>query len=359
MTRPVWQEPLVWQARVSSPTLSCISGSVVVRALGAAMAMLTAAACSSAPAEDVATQAGSRSKATESVPDTEENVDRAARSELGADPEIATDGAAATEAQDLVIETEELEVATTLPYGVERAVIGGQAYACSTQSFGAHPCVKWSSGPAPRSFFSPDLWCDGSTCTEYDPDEYFEITYDFDNYLCESGGVLRSGTDCVRYAGGPAPSFLHADLYCSGSSLGRECSDLWYPDELDDYELVEIGGRLHLCDDALLGGSFDDMDCAPYNGGDPDRVSFTLGLKCSRDLGSLRCERDFYPSELDGLEVVTISGGTYVCEDTYQGSECFRWWSGSPRDATYGRPDYYCNRDGCAQGGYPDDGYGY
>jgi len=159
--------------------------------------------------------------------------------------------------------------------------------------------------------------------------------------------------DCVVYGGAQMPSFgLRPDLYCSGSDSTPDCSDLWYPIDLADYELRQISGRDHLCED---GWSYGDVDCYRYDGGDP---AFAVGsfpdLECSEIGGQLECATDAYPSEFEDLATVRIDGSEYICEDTYQGQECFRWYgTGSPSNATIGPPDFYCNTYGCDRYGYP------
>lgn len=189
------------------------------------------------------------------------------------------------------------------------------------------------------------------------PTNTFEVRYAGSTYLCrpENNLSYSNNSDCVRYSGGAAPSFYSPDIYCSGPKYSPECSELWYPDELDDYEIINMGGRMYLCKNAVLGGGIGDKDCAPYSGGDPDRVSFFSALKCSPDVGGLRCDEEYYPSEMEGLSVVRIDYKDYVCKDTYQGDACYRWYgTGSPKSATYGLPDLYCNRSGvCAEDGYP------
>jgi len=213
-------------------------------------------------------------------------------------------------------------------------------------------------GGSPSSFYVPDLYCSGSpgwlTCTEYDPDEYFELTLGFDTYLCQDTWSFQQ-YDCVTYRGGQPPSFVFTDLYCSGGKSWPDCSSDWYPDELADYTFVTISGSPHICQPAFLGG-WDDYDCGRYNGGNPDRVSYgMLALKCTESWSAMECATDYYPSEWEGLELMRIDFSDYVCKSTWQGNECYRWYgSGSPKSATYGLPEYYCNSWGdCARNGYP------
>lgn len=222
-------------------------------------------------------------------------------------------------------------------------------YVCETYGNG---CVRYVGGPPPSSFYSPDIWCDGVYCYEYDPDEWFEVTFASGGFICQESFFDWQQYDCQRYFGGRAPSsVVFAELYCSGSKSFPECSEHWYPDELDDYELISMGGFGYLCDGMWTVG-WDDYDCGSYSGGDPSLVLATL--KCTDRGYTFECNRDYYPSEMDGYFLSNIGGTQHVCEDTWQGSECYMYYSGSPSSATMGLPDYYCNSYGeCDRYGYP------
>ena len=188
------------------------------------------------------------------------------------------------------------------------------------------------------------------------PSDSFTVTYRGSTYYCEPAGLFsRERNDCVRYYGGSAPYVGNPELYCSRSSFSSpECSEDWYPAELEDADLVSMGGQTYVCRSAFLGGSFGDKDCARYSGGDPDNVSYSMALKCSPDLGSLQCDDQYYPSEMKGLTEVRIGYTKYLCKSTWQGRECWEWSYGSPKSATMGWADLYCNSSGtCAEDGYP------
>jgi hypothetical protein len=223
---------------------------------------------------------------------------------------------------------------------------GGSTYLCLLGE------CEWYDGGRPPLAISGELWCDGYGCTEYDSNRWFEVAYGFSDYLCEEAPLGFQKYDCHEYRGGAAPTLaIGVDLYCSGSESLPDCSELWYPVELDDVELVAYGSQTYLCERALLGG-WNDYDCGAYTGGDPDFV-WTGALKCTDSGWSFECDPDYYPSELEGLFFVTIGFSEYVCENTWQGYECFSYWGGSPRSAIGFWPDYYCNSYGCSGDGYP------
>ena len=174
------------------------------------------------------------------------------------------------------------------------------------------------------------------------------------NYFCKDRILGFNQYDCYEGFGGNPPTFtgIYPDLYCSGYQAS-DCSKDWYPDDLADYDFLTYYGSTYICEDAW-GGSYGDLDCGRYDGGNPANV-WTNDLKCSpAGYSGYDCDRDFYPSEWDGYELVNIGGGTYVCEDTWQGSACYSYYSGSPSSATFGLPDYYCNSWGdCSRDDYP------
>ncbi len=131
-----------------------------------------------------------------------------------------------------------------------------------------------------------------------DPDDYFEVEFEYDDYLCQraySGGW--DDYDCVRYDGGGLPSFYSPDLYCSGQPVGSDCSKEWYPGELDDYFEHEFEYDDYLCQRAYSGG-WDDYDCVRYDGGEVPSFYYP-DLYCSGSMGWPECDLDQYPSEED------------------------------------------------------------
>ena len=137
----------------------------------------------------------------------------------------------------------------TLPFDSDRyfeVTYQGHRYLCEDSLLNlsdSYDCMRYFGGSPPLLFFDPDLHCEGSrtslTCYEYDPDEYFEVTYGGRSYLCEMP-FWGQQYDCKTYFGGRPPSFYSPDLYCSGPTYSLSCSRDWYPDELDDYEFVTI-----------------------------------------------------------------------------------------------------------------------
>lgn len=165
----------------------------------------------------------------------------------------------------------------------------GAGYLCRDEllSYGEYECELYLGGPPPY-FFTPDLYCSGTrsspTCSEYDPDEYFEVTYGFDNYICEDT-LGYEQYDCVHYYGGPAPYIGTADLYCSGPRYSLDCSPDWYPDELDNYEYVTIDFASYACEYQWISNEF---NCVRYFGGRPPTSYFFPDYICDADyLGRL------------------------------------------------------------------------
>lgn len=171
------------------------------------------------------------------------------------------------------------------------------------------------------------------------------------SHICEDSWSGWAKYDCVRYYNQNYVSFISPDYYCSGSQAIPTCSTFWYPSDLATYELptsVFLDGWTSigpfLCKRATFGGySFNDYDCIRYSGGNPALQSFFNAYKCTRET-SFECRTDFYPSEMEGIEIRMIGWNKYACERTFWGYECFRYWGfGSPRDAIGFFPDYYCN----------------
>ena len=128
--------------------------------------------------------------------------------------------------------------------------------------------------------------------------DYFEVEFGYDGYLCRDTWEWEQ-YECVGYTGGPVPSFLFPNLYCSGARDRPDCSEYWYLKELNQYDLRTIEGSTFLCQEASL-GDWDDYDCSRYSGGDPAWVSFYRpDLRCTQRSTTLECDSDDYPSEWD------------------------------------------------------------
>ena len=234
--------------------------------------------------------------------------------------------------------------------GIRLVTFEGIDYAC--ESYGL-ACVSYRGDGPPPALWNPDVWCDGLVCTHYDPEVWFEVTFDFSTYFCTDGWAGFEQYDCYHsFSGSPPQVTLDPDLYCSGSEYALSCDERWYPDELSSFEIVSFGGSDYICEPSYV-GSFGDYDCGTYRGGDPSFV-YTGELNCTNRGTALDCAYDYYPSEFDGVSVVNIGGADYLCENSWGGSECYRYFGGSPASAMFGIPDLYCNFQGlCDERDYP------
>ena len=234
--------------------------------------------------------------------------------------------------------------------GIRLVTFEGTDFAC--ESYGL-ACVRYSGDGPPPALWNPEVWCDGLECTRYDPDVWFEVTFDFSDYFCTDALMGIEQYDCYQsFTDSPPQVTLDADLYCSGREYSLSCDKRWYPNELRALEIVTFSGADYLCEPSYV-GSYGDYDCGAYRGGDPDLV-YTGGLKCTSRGTSFDCSYDHYPSEFDNVSVVNIGGVEYICEESWGGSECYRYYGGSPASATHGIPDLYCNFQGlCDEWDYP------
>lgn len=254
---------------------------------------------------------------------------------------------------------------TTLavPTNAEAVRVDGKEYWCElSPSSAAVPCVLAKAAvPQTASFALADLWCESTQCYPYNPEWYFETTYDGRGYICQSASVGYSDRyDCTSYRGGPPPALISVpEVYCNDSGFGRTCSDLWYPDDLEDYELITVGGADYLCKSAWQGG-LGDLDCYRYSGGNPSMVTGLVDLYCSSTfLGD--CSTDWYPSVLDDYDRYQIGGSDYLCKNAFTGRygdmNCYRYFGGAPRLAAF--PDLYCSNEGgglaCDTSDYPSE----
>jgi hypothetical protein len=205
-----------------------------------------------------------------------------------------------------------------------------------------YDCVRYYGGAAP-SFFSPDLYCSGSrssvTCYEYDPDDYFEVSYNGGTYVCESTFGYGRYNRCARYYGGAAPSFFTTDLYCTNSLNSVTCY------EYDSYYYFEVSynGGTYLCEDASY--SYGRYDCVRYYGGAAPSF-FSPDLYCSEISNNIDCSAIWYPDDLDNYEYITIGFSQYACLYSFVDREfsCVRYYGGQP-PSYYGFPDYICAAD--------------
>lgn len=185
------------------------------------------------------------------------------------------------------------------------------------------------------------------------PFGWTKLTYQGRSYYCDTDSLSDHG-DCEVDRGSRPFSINSPTLFCSDiSSFSPECDEQWYPDVLASAKFVTHLGVSYVCRAPL--GEFNNFECFQYRGGDPSRYSPMFpDLYCSGST-MMECNEDYFPSDLEDVEIVTIDGGRYVCEGGYGGNECFKWSGvGSPKDATRGYPDYFCNYNGeCAEDDYP------
>jgi len=186
------------------------------------------------------------------------------------------------------------------------------------------------------------------------PSGWFALTYQTSDLVCQEE-MSYSQARCLFDYRNSFPSYISSpDFYCSNVNYPglASCDSRWYPDELDQYEFVSFQGSDYVCDSTY---SFGDLECYRYFSGDPGSVvGYSPDLYCT-DGFSPECNQDFPPSDLEDLEFASIDGYDYVCESSLMGQDCYRWNGfGSPKDATFGFPDYYCNDYGeCSPDDYP------
>ena len=239
--------------------------------------------------------------------------------------------------------------------GYFEVTYGGDSYICEEGFDEMEPCVRYAGGTAPSYIGIADIYCSQSqqVCAPYDPAQYVELNSAGQTYLCDT--LMGSRYNCEPYNGQGVPRFGSMPaLYCSGLSSSLDCSENWYPNEMAGYDVQTLNGRNYICEDART-FVYGDVDCYQYSGGDPMMTNRSFpDLKCSNDGSRLDCLTDNYPSELEGIETVSIDGRDYICRDGTQGQECYQWNGlGSAASATFGSPDFYCNRLGCSPDRYP------
>lgn len=186
------------------------------------------------------------------------------------------------------------------------------------------------------------------------PSGWFALRFQTSNLVCREG-LSYSRALCLFDYRNSFPSYVVSpDYYCSDINYPglASCDSRWFPDELDQYKFVSFQGNDYVCDSSY---SFGDLECYDYFSGDPGAVvGSSPDLYCTDGL-SPECNQDFPPSDLEDLEFASIDGYDYVCESSFMGQDCYRWNGfGSPKDATFGFPDYYCNDYGeCSPDDYP------
>ena len=175
--------------------------------------------------------------------------------------------------------------------GIRLVTFEGIDYAC--ESYGL-ACVSYGGGEPPPALWNPEVWCDGLECTYYDPDVWFEVSFDFFDYFCTDALMGFEQYDCYQsFSDSPPQVTLDPDVYCSGSEYSLSCDERWYPDELRSLEIVTFNGADYLCESSYV-GSYGDYDCGAYWGGDPGLV-YTGELKCTNHGTSFDCAYETTP----------------------------------------------------------------
>jgi hypothetical protein len=187
-------------------------------------------------------------------------------------------------------------------------------------------------------------------------DDRESIVFEGLEFVCDEAVFGYDRYDCVRARGEVTSSNgLAPDLYCNGVSTYPSCSDQWYPDGLEEFKQITFDSEVYICEERSFPSGDLDCYSYTGGDPAHATSAYSPDLYCSGRL-EIDCNDDYYPSEADGLTFVSIGGGDYVCEDTMQGDACYEWdGAGSPRDAvdfSY-EPDYYCRLGDCRQDGYP------
>jgi hypothetical protein len=102
--------------------------------------------------------------------------------------------------------------------------------------------------------------------------------------------------------------------------------------------LITLDGRGYMC---FAKASGSDVNCKRYYGGDVSRPFFgSQDLWCTERSFSECTEAGYYPSDLDGFDVMTIDGQRVLC----QFGRCWLWpdYVKDPSGVPFGPPDYEC-----------------
>jgi len=101
--------------------------------------------------------------------------------------------------------------------------------------------------------------------------------------------------------------------------------------------ITEVEALDYVCAPAV--GRFGSFDCTRYYGFVPASVAL-VELRCSERPGSYECTSgDYYPSELDGLEVAELGWARVLRRDGH----CWIWSArDTPSHAALGTPDFNC-----------------
>lgn len=118
---------------------------------------------------------------------------------------------------------------------------------------------------------APDLWCRGpdEACTEFDPSHFYELRYDYVDYVCE---IDSSGVDGCEKASTFIVTVNFPDIWCS------RVDDACYGYDPREFFASTIGGQRVLCKEDLLGGSV----CVNWSYGLPAPDFFLPDWRCDR-----------------------------------------------------------------------------
>ena len=160
-------------------------------------------------------------------------------------------------------------------------------------------------------------------------------------YECKSN---FSGYECSR-------SFNDI-VYCSSIKENSNCSEYWYPNILEQYDIYEYNYETIICKFTI---SLDGIsECIKFSkGSNPDQLSFfNPDYWCETGI-SPKCY-DYNPGEWTKID------GGYFCKDSWDGLDCYKSPTGSPPTYGVGDPDLYCD-DGsyssysCSEYWYPNE----
>ena len=159
--------------------------------------------------------------------------------------------------------------------------------------------------------------------------------------------------DCRSNFNGYECSRSFSDIiYCSSIKENSNCSEYWYPDTLEKYDIYEYNFETIICEYSF---SLDNISkCKRFSkGSNPDQLSFfSPDYWCETGI-STNCY-DYDPGEWTKID------GGYFCKDNWDGLDCYKSSSGSPPAYASGTPDLYCDDSSyssynCSEYWYPNE----